>query len=218
VEPDFWHERWQSKEIGFHQAAYHDLMQKHWPELGLGPGSQVFVPLCGKSLDMVWLAGAGHRVIGAELSRIAVEEFFAERSLAPQIEAAGGFSVYRAGPYEIWCGDFFELPRSALAEVEGVYDRASLVAFPPEMQERYAATLTGLMPERARMLLVTLDYDQSQMAGPPFAVSREQVRRLFGDRFAITEVAARSGIPKNPQFVARGLSSLEECVYVLRRR
>lgn len=218
MDPAFWHERWHNKDIGFHQSAYHDLMQMHWHELGVGRGSQVFVPLCGKSLDMVWLAEQGHRIIGAELSGIAVDEFFAERGLSPEVETASAFSVKRGGPYEIWCGDFFELPRAALAQVAGVYDRASLVAFPPDMQERYTATLTDLVPETARMLLITLDYDQSQMAGPPFAVSRDSVKRLFGDSFAITEVAARSGPPRNAQFIARGLQSMEECVYVLRRR
>lgn len=218
MDANFWHDRWHNKEIGFHQPLYHDLMLKHWPQLGLGSGSQVFVPLCGKSLDMVWLAEQGHRVVGAELSEIAVDEFFAERGLTPQTEAIGAFSVKRAGPYELWCGDFFALPRDALADVAGVYDRASLVAFPPDMQDRYAASLTALLPETAAMLLVTLDYDQTRMAGPPFAVPHAQVQRLFGDRFTVTEVAARNGIPRNPQFVKRGLDTLEECAFVLRRR
>lgn len=217
MEPDFWHDRWRQKDIGFHQSAVLDLLQKHWPELGLAPGATVFVPLCGKSLDMVWLAERGHKVIGAELSEIAVDEFFAERGLTPESEAAGSLTVKRAGPYELWCGDFFELPASALADVAGVYDRAALVAFPPEMQERYGKRLIELLPASVSMLLVTFDYDQSKMPGPPFAVPRAQVQKLFAGAFSIAEVAARSGVPKNPRFVERGLSVIEECAFVLKR-
>jgi thiopurine S-methyltransferase len=218
MDPIFWHTRWQNHEIGFHQPVYLDLMVEHWPKLGLATDSQIFVPLCGKSLDMVWLVEQGHRVIGAELSELAVDEFFAERGLTPQTQTAGPFRVKRAGPYELWCGDFFAMPRDALASIAGVYDRASLVAFPPQMQERYASALSAMVPEAAPMLLITLDYDQAQMDGPPFAVPREQVQRLYTDRFTIEEVAARSGVPKNPQFVKRGLEHIEECAYLLKRR
>ena len=218
MEADFWQSRWEKKEIGFHQSEVLDLLKTHWLALGLAPGSDVFVPLCGKSLDMVWLAEQGHRVIGAELSAIAVDEFFAERGLEPKSEAVGSFTVKRAGPYELWCGDFFELPASALAKVAGVYDRASLVAFPPEMEERYAKALVELLPQTLAMLLITFDYDQTKMDGPPFAVPRVQVQRLFADSFTIAEVAARSGVPKNPKFIERGLASIEECAFVLKRR
>jgi len=217
MEAEFWHSRWQQKEIGFHQSTVLDLLQKHWPELSLGSGATVFVPLCGKSLDMVWLAEQGHKVIGAELSEIAVDEFFAERGLTPECEQVGNLTVKRAGPYDLWCGDFFELPAAALADVAGVYDRASLVAFPPDMQPRYAETLTALVPSPVAMLLVTFDYDQSKMEGPPFAVPRDQVQRLFGGNFSVKEVAARSGVPRNPRFVERGLSSIEECAFLLNR-
>jgi thiopurine S-methyltransferase len=218
MDPIFWHTRWQNNEIGFHQPVYLDLMVEHWPKLGIAAGSQVFVPLCGKSLDMVWLAEQGYRVIGAELSELAVDEFFAERGLISHTDTAGPFRVKRAGPYELWCGDIFALPREALANVAGIYDRASLVAFPPQMQERYASALCAMVPETAPMLLITLDYDQAQMDGPPFAVPRGQVQRLYADRFVIEEAGARSGIPKNPQFVKRGLQQLEECAYVLQPR
>lgn len=136
MDPTFWRERWQKKEIGFHQPAYHTLLLKHWPQLQLAPGSRVFVPLCGKSLDMVWLAEQGHRVVGAELSELAVDEFFAERGLAPTVRTVGNFTVKAAGPYELWCGDIFELPREAVADVAGVYDRAALIALPPDLQQR----------------------------------------------------------------------------------
>ena len=130
-------------------AAVNDLLQLYWPRLGLEAGSEVFVPLCGRSLDMVWLADQGHRVIGAELSQIAIDEFFAERGFTPATSTNASFNVKSAGPFEIWCGDFFDLPPSATAGVAGVYDRASLIAFPAAMQGRYAAKLKELAPPEA---------------------------------------------------------------------
>ncbi|MCZ7593781.1 MAG: hypothetical protein M5U16_01845 [Hyphomicrobium sp.] len=146
MDPTFWRERWRNQEIGFHQPDFHALLQEHWPRLALPQGSPVFVPLCGKSLDMVWLAQQGHRVIGAELSELAVDSFFSERGLAPAMRQAGGFTIKSAGPYELWCGDVFEMPREAAGDVAGVYDRAALIALPPPLQGRYATKLKEIVP------------------------------------------------------------------------
>lgn len=216
MDPNFWHERWQKKETGFHQPAVNDLLQLYWSRLGLEAGSKVFVPLCGRSLDMVWLADQGHRVIGAELSQIAIDEFFTERGFAPATSTNASFNVKSAGPFEIWCGDFFDLPTSATAGVAGVYDRASLIAFPAAMQGRYAAKLKELAPPESPLLLITLDYDQKQMTGPPFATPRSQVHSLFADRYKIEELACQSALEQSPRLMQRGLTSLEVCAYALR--
>jgi thiopurine S-methyltransferase len=218
MDTTFWRERWQNKDIGFHQRDIHELLQKHWPQLGLAAGSQVFVPLCGKSLDMVWLAEQGHRVIGAELSEIAIDEFFAERGLEPAGRQVGNFVVKSAGAYELWCGDIFELPPDAVSGVAGVYDRAALVAFPADLQTRYAAKLKQLVPAGAPALLITLDYDAQRMTGPPFAVPRDQVDCLFADSYAITELECRDALDLNPRFRQRGLTALEEHALLLRHR
>jgi thiopurine S-methyltransferase len=217
MDPTFWRERWQKQDIGFHQPAIHELLRTHWRRLGLGAGSRVFVPLCGKSLDMVWLADQGHRVIGAELSDIAIDDFFAERGLEPAVRKEGNFVIKSAGFFELWCGDIFDLPPQAVARVAGVYDRASLVAFPPSMQERYVEQLKALLPARAPILLITLDYDQARMSGPPFATPRQQVRRLFADRYDVAELACRQVLEQTPRLRERGLTALEECCYLLRR-
>jgi thiopurine S-methyltransferase len=218
VEPDFWRDRWQKKEIGFHQAEVHDQLQQHWGRLGLAPGAHVFVPLCGKSLDMVWLAEQGHQVVGVELSELAVDEFFQERGLTPEVETAATLAVKRAGPYELWCGDFFAMPPEATASVAGVYDRAALVALPPDMRARYAERLVEVLPPTAQMLTITFDYDQDKVAGPPFAVPRDEVRSLFGDSFVIDEIAAHNGPPRIPRFSESGIATVEECAFILRRR
>jgi thiopurine S-methyltransferase len=216
VDKDFWLERWQKQETGFHQTDVHDLLQTHWAALGAAPASPVLVPLCGKSLDMAWLAAQGHRVIGVELSELAVDDFFVERGLEAETKTVGRFIVKSAGAYEIWCGDIFDLPQAAVAGVAAVYDRAALIAFPASMQHRYADTIKSLAPNAVPVLLITLDYDQTQMAGPPFATPRQQVDRLFADRYDVGEIARREVLDKNPHFRQRGLTALSEGAYLLR--
>jgi thiopurine S-methyltransferase len=216
MDTTFWRERWQKQDIGFHQPAIHDLLQKHWPRLQLKAGASVFVPLCGKSLDMVWLGEEGHRVIGAELSEIAVDDFFTERGLKPEVRNVGNLIVKSAGPYELWCGDIFEMPSAAVAAVAGVYDRAALVAFPAELRERYAEKLEELLPATAPILLITLDYEAEKMSGPPFSVSRQETDRLFADRYRVSELECRDALALNPRFRQRGLTALEECALLLR--
>jgi len=202
MDATFLHERWQKKETAFHQGAVNDLLQQFWARLGLKAGSKVFVPLCGKSVDMAWLAEQGHRVVAAELSQIAIDDFFAERGLTPAVATHAGFTVKSDSPFELWCGDFFDLPPSALAGISGVYDRASLVAFPAAMQGRYAAKLKDLTPARAPLLLITLDYDQAQMGAHPSP--------RHGLRFTIclrTATTSRSSRASRRSSAIRGLCS-----------
>jgi thiopurine S-methyltransferase len=216
MDPAFWQERWKNQEIGFHQPDFHALLQKHWPQLDLRPGSPVFVPLCGKSLDMVWLAQQGLRVIGAELSELAIDEFFAERGLTPTTRTAGSL-VKSAGAYELWCGDIFDLPPEAVVDVAGAYDRAALIALPLPLREQYAEKLKALVPSRAPILLVTLEYEQAQMSGPPFSVPRREVHKLFDDTYRCDELECRQVIESHPHFKQRGLTALEECAFLLQR-
>lgn len=217
MEPDFWHERWRTGDIGFHRPEVHELLTRHWPGLGLSPGSEVLVPLCGKSRDMAWLAAQGHRVIGVELVEMAIDEFFAAEGLTPASEARDGFLVKRAGPYALWCGDIFALPPSVTAGVTGVYDRASLVAFPPAEQPRFAEALSRLTPPGVPMLLIGLEFEAAEMRGPPFPAPRARIREMLGSAFSIGELEAREVLAANPGLAKRGLSGLTETALKLVR-
>lgn len=218
MEPDFWHDRWRTRDIGFHQDHPQPALVKHWPSLGLATTAAVFVPLAGKSIDMFWLAQQGHRVIGAELSEIAVDAFFQARGLEPVVRRTGSFTIKSAGSWELWVGDFFELRGEDLNMVSAAYDRAALVAMPPQMQQRYADKMAELMPTDSQTLLIGLDYNAQEMKGPPFAVARDKVRELFERSFAITLLEARDGLAKSDHLAKRGVTYLEEASYLLRRR
>jgi thiopurine S-methyltransferase len=216
--PDFWIERWKKGEIGFHMEAVHEFLPKHWPSLKVEVGSAVFVPLCGKSHDMVWLASQGHRVIGVELSPLAVDDFFREQELEADTRSIGAFVVRSAGPYTIWCGDIFELPAEATADVAAVYDRAALVALPPSLQPRYARKLIDILPASAPILLAALVYPEGQISGPPFSTPLPQVAALFGESYSVRLEEIRDGLAQSQNLRDRGVSALDETAYVLQRK
>ena len=193
------------------------MLTEQWrAQVGTGEGA-VFVPLCGRSIDMVWLADQGHRVIGNELSPIAVADFFDRRDLTPAERSDGALVVHAAGDYEIWCGDFFEMPASALDGVAAVYDRASLVALPPEMRRRYADRMTAVAPEGALVFLISFEYDQAEMDGPPFSVTHDEIVDLYQPAWEVTEVVRDDVLRRNHDLGARGLTALTETATVLRR-
>jgi thiopurine S-methyltransferase len=204
---DFWHERWRTGQIGFHQSAVHPFLARWWPQLGLPADAPVYVPLCGKSLDMAWLAGRGHRIVGSELSAIAIRDFFLERGLAPTRTTVADFVRHAAGPYELLEGD-------ALA----AYDRAALVALPPEMREAQAESLARLLPPGAPTLLVAFEYPQEMKGGPPFSVDADEIHRLFDPSFEVEEVERLDVLAESPKFAEIGIPALYETAFLMRRR
>lgn len=216
MEPSFWLDRWQKNEIGFHAEAVQPALIKHWPALGVPKGARVLVPLCGKSLDMLWLAQQGLNVTGVELSAIAVRDFFAGHAITPKVREHAGFEISAADTIELWCGDFFALdPRQV--RVAAAYDRASLIALPPSMQQRYADKMAELMPRGSKVLLISLDYNPEEMQGPPHNISQERVRELFSDKFEVTLLEALAGPPRTDHLRNRGVTWLEEASYLLVR-
>ena len=214
---EFWLQRWHEGRTGFHHNETSPLLQANWPHLSLPADSRVLVPLAGKSLDMLWLASQGHRVLGVELSPIAVEQFFAQNNLHPTMRDSGSFKHYADGPIEVICGDFFDVDNGALSDCGGVYDRAALIALPAAMRQRYASKLTAALPAHCKMLLVTLNYAQSEMDGPPFAVSSDEVASLYGCDWKIGQLEQREILSEQPNLAAQGLSALQTAVYRLER-
>ena len=217
MNPDFWHQRWHDNQIGFHQAAPTPLLLKHWPSLDVPAGAKVFVPLAGKSLDMPWFAAQGHRVLGVELSELAVAQFFAENGLRPEIRDTHYGRHYEAGGIELSLGDAFGLDADLLRDCDAVFDRAALIALPPELRRRYANELYAKLPAGCRGLLITLEYPQAERDGPPFSVPGNEVRALYGRDWDIDLLERRPIPPEHPGFVS-GVSRLDTAAYALRRR
>jgi thiopurine S-methyltransferase len=189
MDAGFWHQRWEKNEIAFHESKANPLLVKHFTELSLAKGRRIFVPLCGKTLDISWLLSKGYRVAGAELSQIAIEQLFMELGVQPETSPVGEVEQWSAHNLDIFVGDIFALSRKILGSVDGIYDRAALVAFPEEMRERYSAHLTEITG-KARQLLICYDYDQSLMEGPPFSVSNDEVKRHYAVNYDVTLIAS----------------------------
>ncbi|MFC0152258.1 thiopurine S-methyltransferase [Xanthomonas dyei] len=217
MDTNFWLQRWQDGQTGFHQDEVMPLLQKHWPALQLPRAACVLVPLCGKTLDMHWLAAQGHRVLGVELSPLAVTQFFDEANLQPQRHTSSAGEHFVAGPIEIICGDAFALDASVLADCTAVYDRAALVALPADLRRRYLQTTYARLPAMCRGLLITLDYPQAEKAGPPFAVDTSEVQTLFQAQWQVQQLEQRDILEQEPRFRADGVTALYTAVYRLQR-
>lgn len=213
MDASFWHQRWERAEISFHRHAIHPHLERFWNRLQGCAGQRVFVPLCGKSLDMLWLAGEGHQVTGVEISPLAVAAFFEEHRLQPGRVAQGPFEVWEAGEVRILCGDFFDLQAQHIADCAAVYDRASLIALPPAMRLDYARQLSAILPPGSQTLLVTMEFDQTKRPGPPFAVTEEEVRRLYEPTAEVELLYVEDALEPDSPWRRQGLTWLEEKVY-----
>lgn len=189
MDASFWHQKWESNDIAFHQAEANPLLVKYFHELSLVKGGRIFFPLCGKTRDIAWLLSKGYRVAGAELSEIAVQQLFQGLGVEPQIVEAENLHRYSADSIDIFCGDIFNLSSTMLGPVDAIYDRAALVALPKEMRGRYTAHLTKITG-KAPQLLICYDYDQHLMEGPPFSIRNEEVQQHYKDGYALTLIAS----------------------------
>jgi thiopurine S-methyltransferase len=217
LQPEFWLERWRAGQIGFHQPAVDRHLKRHWPDLGLAKHSRVFVPLCGKSLDLSWLRERGHSVAGVELSAMALESFCMEQGVPAKRRALDHFEVYEAARIQLYRGDFFELVPGLLGTFCAIYDRASLISWTPELRPAYVAQVAALSKPGTLTLLIVMEYPQAQMAGPPFSVSAEDIDRLYSASHSIQQLSRQDILANEPRLRSRGLTQLHEVCYRLTR-
>lgn len=190
MEPEFWNEKWSNREIAFHSANVHPFLAGQLSILALRPGARIFLPLCGKTLDIHWLLKQDFQVVGVELVETAVQELFEELGRSPEIIKRGKLKLYRDENIDIYVGDIFDLDLAEVNKIDAVYDRAALVALPEKMRKKYAdqvIKLTGSAPQ----LLITFEYDQAEMDGPPFSISRPALSRLYGETYEIERLTER---------------------------
>lgn len=208
MQPDFWHKRWQIGQIGFHQSAVDRHLERHWPDLGLASDSCVFVPLCGKSLDLLWLRERHQSVTGVELSAVALESFCMEHGVPARRRVLERFDIYEAPKLHLYRGDFYALTPGLLGPVSAVFDRAALISWAPELRTAYVAHITALTNPGTQTLLVTMEYAQSQMTGPPFSVGEDEVQRLYAHSHGIHLLSREDVLANEPRLRSRGLTRL----------
>jgi thiopurine S-methyltransferase len=200
MQESFWHDMWANGVVGFHQKEMNAFLTQHWQKLGLTGNETILVPLCGKSLDMLWLAKQGHNILGVELSQQALDEFLTENAITAAPITHAHYCGYQLEQMRLLCGDVFHLSAEDCQDVQGVYDRAAMVALPPAMRVQYVAHLRKILPKGTSYLMITMQYDQSLVQGPPFSVPEDEVRQLFAGVESIEKVEEihfeHKGVPR----------------------
>lgn len=214
MDREFWLSRWGENQTGFHVKGVNPLMLRFWPGVSETPSQRTLVPLCGKSEDLRWLAERGHDVVGVELSLIAAKAFAAEQGIVFTETHEPPFTVLRNKKIAFYVGDFFDFTSTLAGRFDRFYDRAALIALPPETRPAYTGHLQSLVVDGAQGLLITVEYDPSQMHGPPFTVPEAEVRRLFKP-FRCEKLLELDCLEQEPRFKARGLTWMKEVVYHL---
>lgn len=208
MELSYWRSKWRKGNIGFHMENGYSGLEKHWNSIKLKNNSIVFVPLCGKSKDLIWLSEHCSKVVGVEISDLAVNQFFEENALDAKTSSFADFTIHRVQNIEIWNGDFFKLPKHKLPSFDLIYDRAALVALPPEMRNKYAKKILDLISPNTQILQHIFYYHQEEMPGPPFSVSPEELKNLYGEYFNLQMLERNDlNLEYYKKFQKRGLQS-----------
>jgi thiopurine S-methyltransferase len=217
MQANFWLDKWHRNEIGFHKSEFNSNLTQNFSRLNLAKGSHVFVPLAGKSLDILWLLQQGFKVSAIELSPLAIHSFFEENKISFNTERCGNMTKYCAKNLSFFQGDFFELKECDLSKIDAIYDRAASVALPLEMRKRYHQKLATLLGHGSKTLLVALEYEQEKFQGPPFSIPDEEIRSSFKDEFEVLLLSDEIVENSPPRFKELSME-LREKVYVLTKK
>lgn len=210
MDRQFWYDRWESNRIGFHSSKPNPSLVAHVEALSLNEGDRVFLPLCGKTLDIGWLLAKGYQVVGAELSKIAIEQLFAEMKITPEVSEGEDILHFSAPMVDIFVGDIFTMTRKMIGGIDAVYDRAALVALPVEMRKRYTEHLVEIT-NKAPQLLLAFTYDQALMDGPPFSIKDEEVKSYYEAPYTLLKIDSHE-VPGG----LKGVCPAQEHVWLLK--
>ncbi|MCO1334059.1 thiopurine S-methyltransferase [Microbulbifer sp. OS29] len=190
MKEEFWHDKWQRDDIGFHEISGNTLLTEFFPKLSLSPGDRIFLPLCGKTRDIGWLLEQEAAVAGIELNEKAVDQLFSEMNIIPKVERVGKLSCYSASNIDIFVGNIFDLNKDVLGHVGAIYDRAALVALPEDIRYQYVRHIIDIT-QLAQQLLISFEYEQSLMPGPPFSVGSRQLYEYYDIEYDVKMLTTR---------------------------
>jgi thiopurine S-methyltransferase len=214
-----WHDFWSREgNPGFHEEEGNSYLKQFLPQFDLNPGDHIFLPLCGKTVDMLWLANQGFTVSGVELSEVAVKAFFEESELDYKVESMEDFNCYYSDKIRLYHGNFIDLKTWQLSSCKLVYDRAAMVAIEPDIRHLYSQHMLRIIPDASAMLMILLEYDQNIVSGPPFSVTQSEVDSYYGQHFQLETLLHEEMIDKEPRWRERGLLSFKETVLKIKAK
>ncbi len=219
MQQSYWEARWRKRKTGFHRADVNPALVNHWDALRISSGNTVAVPFCGKAVDMVWLRDRGYEVIGIEFVEQACREFFEEHTTTkPDVRKSKRGLVFSGEAITLHCADLFKLTPSDTGPARALYDRASLVAIPPEIRPRYVEKLGELFPDVREQLLISFEYDTDIMQGPPFSVEETEIRALYEADFCVTLLSEKDLLPESEKYRRIGLPEMIQKVWRISRK
>ncbi len=214
---EFWLNKWKTNDIAFHEKDANPDLINYLSELNLHQGDCIFVPFCGKSKDMLWLAEKGFNVIGVELSTIACNDFFSELNITPTIVQKPKFSVYQYKNIKLFCGDLFDLTSADLSSVKAIYDCKALIALPFNLRKKYVDHIISCTQTKINILVLTRE-SNSVVTPPPFPINKAEIDLLFNSHFDVKQIKNRP-LPSIPErLVKKGYADISECVYLISER
>jgi thiopurine S-methyltransferase len=227
---------------GWHLAEVNESLVKHGSHILPADdtcqdyAARIFVPLCGKTVDMAYLASKQNvEVIGLDGIRLPLEEFATEHpslQIVPLPASNSGDKYERLAGKNISFlkGDYFDLDETAAGgRFDAVWDRASIIAIEPHLREQYVETMSRVIKPGGTLLVSTLERrtgsEEGRNSGPPFSVPEAEVRRLYeGQNWveSVTLVEETDQFAKSPadaeRFSSSGVTSMYNLVFVIKTK
>lgn len=214
---ELWREKWRSNDIAFHQERINPLLKAHLPRVKLNPGDRILVPLCGKSLDMGWLNQCHYRVMGVELSSVAIADYFDELGVKPQRQMQGNFTRWWHKHIQIWCGNIFDLNLLDVDRIKLIYDSAALTAFDADERQTYVDHFAKILPMRTQIMLMTTETADVQYTDSVARIDSE-VKNLYQADYRIELLHGQDSLKIDPEFPQLPARMLEEKIYLMHNR
>ena len=185
MEASFWIKSW---ELGgfytsFHRKDIHPYVLEYMTPDEI-ENKNILVPLCGKAVDMLYLAQYANKVIGVELVEEAILQFFSENNLSYR---KVDDETFISGNIILLKKDFMSLTNQEIGSIDWIYDRASLVALPLEMRKAYLKAIDRLSDIGTKQLIITLEYFPL-INSAPFSIPAEEVNEYYGEGHIIRHV------------------------------
>ncbi len=213
MQAEFWYNSWEmgGTKTSFHLPKVHPYLTKHFPPERLY-GKRILVPLCGKTKDMAYFRQYASHVIGVELVEKAVYGFFQEQSLVYTEKN----DIFEAERLTIICNDLMELTHADIGPIDLIYDRASLVALPMEMRQRYIRKVNELLPIGAQQFVNTLEY-APDLDEPPFSITPTEIASYYGANHVIDHIEQPS-LPQHRMVEKYDLHFLKEHGFLMTKQ
>ena len=174
------------------------ILMKNIKQLTAGQSNlRIFVPMCGKTPDMLWLAEQGHAITGVEINARYIKAFFREADLeytlrSEQFTATKKVNVYEAKGKDItlYQCDIFDYNVEVSGQFDAIWDQSAIPVVNekgPRQLKRYTSLMQALLKPDGRHMVEVCKH------GSNF-VDEKMLKSLFGDKSEVRYVG------NNPSF------------------